>query len=210
MDMISIFKNANPNVVIFLVTTLIAFLSWLVKGLIEKPLNDSKITFTKYFEKRIEILTEVKTRLNFIAYFPEGDDSLEFKNELQKVLLMDGKAAYLSKHVYDNILRLSIDPVTDEVLLLGTIRIIDDELYKMISKIQDEVNFYRRFSNYNPLRRLVGITFLSLQYVLSLASLFGFLLFMTMVLLDGTIYTKIGILILGLTALYGVNKWLKK
>ena len=98
------------------------------KSLVEKPLTESKNTFTKYFDKRIEILTEVKTRLNFIAYFPEGDESLEYKNQLQTILLTDGKAAYLSKEVYDNVLRIAIDPKTDEKLLLATIINIDEEL----------------------------------------------------------------------------------
>ena len=110
MDLIKLFKDANPNVVIFLLTTFVAFFSWLVKSLVEKPLSESKNTFTKYFDKRIEILNEVKTRLNFIAYFPEGDDSLNYKNQLQTLLLTEGKAAYLSKESYDNVLRISISP----------------------------------------------------------------------------------------------------
>ncbi|MGC1632463.1 MAG: hypothetical protein WA749_10170, partial [Gelidibacter sp.] len=93
----TIINGANPNVVIFLLTTFIAFVSWLVKSLVEKPLSESKNTFTKYFDRRIEILTEVKTRLNFIAYFPEGEDSLDYKNQIQSILLTDGKSAYLSK-----------------------------------------------------------------------------------------------------------------
>ena len=59
MDIISIINEADPNVIIFLLTTFIAFISWLVKSLVEKPLTESKNTFIKYFEKRIEILTEI-------------------------------------------------------------------------------------------------------------------------------------------------------
>lgn len=210
MDIETIIKEANPDVVIFLLTTIIAFISWLVKSLVEKPLTESKNTFTKFFDKRIEILTEVKTRLNFIAYFPEGDDSLDYKNQLQTLLLTDGKAAYLSKETYDNVLRISIDLKTDEVLLLETIKGIDDELYKKISKIQEEINFYRRFSNYSPLRRFVGITFLSLQYVISLSIVFGFLLLMTTTFLEGTIFMKIIVILIGILGLYLIDKWLKR
>lgn len=210
MDIMTIIKEANPNVVIFLLTTFVAFISWLVKSLVEKPLTESKNTFTKYFDKRIEILTEVKTRLNFIAYFPEGDENLDYKNQLQTILLTDGKAAYLSKEVYDNVLRISIDPKTDEKLLLDTIKKIDEELYKKISKVQDEINFYRRFSNYNPLKRFIGITLLSLQYVISLTIIVAFLFLITMTFLEGNLCIKIGVILTGILGLYLIDKWLKK
>lgn len=210
MDLMTIIKGANPNVVIFLLTTFVAFISWLVKSLVEKPLTESKNTFTKYFDKRIEILTEVKTRLNFIAYFPEGDDNLEYKNQLQAILLSEGKAAYLSKEIYDNVLRIAIDPKTDENLLLTTINSIDGELYKKISKVQDEINFYRRFSNYSPFKRFVGITFLSLQYIIALIVVFTFLLLVTKIFLNGSISVKIGVTIGGGLGLYLIDKWLKK
>jgi hypothetical protein len=210
MDIETIIKEANPDIVIFLLTTIVAFISWLVKSLVEKPITESKNTFTKYFDKRVEILTEVKTRLNFIAYFPEGADSLEYKNQLQTLLLTDGKAAYLSKETYDNVLRISIDPKTDEKLLLETIKGIDEELYKKISKIQEEINFYRRFSNYNPLRRFVGITFLSLQYVISLTIVLAFLFLMTTTFFGGTIFIRIGIILTGILGLYLIDKWLKR
>lgn len=210
MDIETIINEANPDVVIFLLTTIIAFISWLVKSLVEKPIIESKNTFTKYFDKRVEILTEFKTRLNFIAYFPEGDDNLEYKNQLQTLLLTDGKAAYLSKETYDNVLRISIDPKTDEKLLLETIKGIDEELYKKISKIQEEINFYRRFSNYNPLRRFVGITFLSLQYVISLTIVLAFLFLMTTTFFEGTILLKIGVILTGILGLYLIDKWLKR
>lgn len=210
MDIMTIIKEANPNVIIFLLTTFVAFISWLVKSLVEKPITESKNTFTKYFDKRIEILTEVKTRLNFIAYFPEGDENLDYKNQLQSILLTDGKAAYLSKEIYDNVLRIAIDPKTDEKLLLSTIKNIDGELYKKISKVQDEISFYRRFSNYSPLKRFVGITLLSLQYVISLTIIVAFLFLITMTFLEGNLYVKIGVILTGIIGLYLIDKWLKK
>ncbi|MEA4820901.1 MAG: hypothetical protein VB122_01510 [Erysipelotrichales bacterium] len=209
MDIISIIKEANPDIVIFLLTILITFISWLIKSLVEKPLNESRNTFSKYFEKRIEILTEVKTRLNFIAYFPEGDDNLDYKNQLQTILLTDGKAAYLSKEVYDNVLRIAIDPITDEKLLLSTIKKIDEELYLKISKVQDEISFYRRFSNYNPLRRLIGIIFLSLQYILSLAIVITLLFLFITIFLEGNIFIKITLILTAIIGLYLIGKWLK-
>lgn len=210
MDITSILENANPNVVIFLLTTFIAFISWLVKSLVEKPLTESKNTFLKYFDKRIEVLTEVKTRLNFIAYFPEGKDSLEYKNQLQNVLLAEGKAAYLSKEIYDKVLKIAIDTKTDEELLLGTIRKIDEELYKKISKVQEEISFYRRFSNYSPIRRFVGIIFLSIQYVISLALVITFLFLMVFLFFQYNIFIKISVILTGIFVFYLIDKWLKR
>ncbi len=210
MDINSIIEEANPNIVVFLLTTLVAFISWIVKSLVEKPLIESKNTFNKFFDKRIEILTEIKTRLHFIAYFPTGEESLEYKNQLQSILLKDGKAGYLSKEVYDNVLKISIDPHTEEIFLLNTITKIDEELYLNISKVQDEVEFYRKFSNYSPLKRFIGITLLSLQYIVSLFLVVSILLLMIMGILNGSIYLKIGTVLIGLLMVYLINKWLKR
>lgn len=210
MDIVNLIKNANPNVVVFLLTTFVAFISWLIKSLVEKPLIESKNTFSKYFDKRIAILTEVKTRLNFIAYFPMGEDSLDFKNQLQTILLSESKASYLSKEVYDNVLRISIDTVTDEKLLLTTIKMIDEELYKNISKIQDEISFYRRFSNYSPLRRFVGITCLTFQYAISLGIVISVLVLVGNLFYGCNVIMRIIIIILGIIAIFLIDKWLKR
>lgn len=209
MDLITLYKNADANLVVFLLTSFIAFISWIVKSLIEKPLSDSKGTFSKYFERRIEILTEIKTRLNFIAYFPEGDDNLEYKNQLQNVLLNNEKAAYLSKEVYDNVLRISIDKKTDEKLLLETIQKIDDELYKKIKKVQEEIHFYRMFSNYNPIRRFIGISYLSIQYLTSLILILAIIFGIIHTLLIDNNYLKIGLILFIGFLLILVDKWLK-
>jgi hypothetical protein len=210
MDIESILKNANPDMVIFLLTTLIAFISWLVKSLVEKPITESKNTFNKYLEKRIEILTEVKSRLNFIAYFPIGQENLDYKNQLQEIILKDGKTGYLSKETFDSVVKISIDPKTDEKLLLETIKKIDEDLYLQISKIQDEISFYRKFSNYNPLKRFVGIALLSLQYIISLSLVISVLFLLTYTFLQATNYLRIGIIILLGLGLFLIDKWLRK
>lgn len=210
MDIELILTKANPNVVIFLLTTLIAFISWLIKSLVEKPISESKNTFNKYFEKRIEILTEVKTRLNFIAYFPEGTESLDYKNQLQTIILKDGKTGYLSKEIFDSVIKIAIDPKTNETLLLTTIKKIDAELYLSISKIQDEISFYRRFSNYNPLKRFVGYTMLSLQYIISLSFVIFVLFLLIITFLDANNYVRVGIIIISGLGLYLTDRWLRK
>ena len=210
MDIESILKNANPDIVIFLFTTLAAFISWIVKSLIEKPISESKNTFNKFLEKRIEILTEVKTRLNFIAYFPVGKENLTFKNQLQEIILKDGKTGYLSKATFDSILKISIDKDTDEKLLLTTINDIDKELYLQISKVQDEISFYRRFSNYNPLKLFIGLTLLSLQYIISLALVISVLYIYISTFWIVNIYIKCLMIIISGFVIYFINRWLKK
>ena len=210
MDIVAIIKNANPDIVIFLMTSLLAFISWLVKSLIEKPITESKNTFNKFLEKRIEILTEVKTRLNFIAYFPTGQENLDYKNQLQEILLKDGKTGYLSKDTFDAVLKISIDPQTEETLLLETIKKIDADLYSQISKIHDEISFYRRFSNYNPLRRFVGLTLLALQYIFSLSLVISILILFIYVFVEVNNYIRIGIVVISGIGLYFIDKWLKK
>lgn len=210
MDLESILKNANPNVAIFLLTTLIAFISWLVKSLVENPIAESKITFHKFLEKRIEILTEVKTRLSFIAYFPEGKENLDYKNQIQEIILKDGKTGYLSKETFASVLKIAIDSKTDESLLLSTIKEIDDDLYLQISKIQDEISFYRQFSNYTPLKRFVGFTLLSLQYIISLSLVISVLFILTYTFLEVNYYFKVGIIIVSGLGLYLIDKWLRR
>ena len=210
MDLETILKDANPDLVIFLLTTLIAFISWLVKGLVENPITESKNTFNKFLEKRIEILTEVKSRLNFIAYFPEGEDNLNYKNQLQEIILKDGKTGYLNKETFDAVFKIAIDLNTDEKLLLDTIKRIEEDLYLQISKIQDEISFYRRFSNYNPLKRFIGLTLLSLQYIISLSVVISILFLLVYLFTEVNLFFKIVIIITSLISIYLLDKWLKK
>lgn len=210
MDLKLILNSANPDLVIFLLTTLIAFVSWLVKSLVEKPIAESKNTFNKFLEKRIEILTEVKTRLNFIAYFPKGNESLDYKNQLQDIILKDGKTGYLDKLTYDSILKIAIEPETNEKLLLKTINEIDTDLYLQISKIQDEIRFYRKFSNYNPLKRFLGFTLLSFQYIISLSLIISMLFILINTFYDTNNYCRVVLIIISAIGLYFIDKWLRK
>lgn len=210
MDLKTILNSANPDLIIFLLTTLIAFFSWLVKSLVEKPITESKNTFNKFLEKRIEILTEVKNRLHFIAYFPLGKENLNYKNQLQEIILKDGKTGYLNKDTFESILKIAIDKKTNEKLLLETITKIDEDLYIQISKIQDEISFYRRFSNYNPLKRFVGFTLLSFQYIFSLSLVISILFFLIYVFLEANNFCRVITIIALGSGLYLIDKWLKK
>lgn len=203
-------RNANPDIVVFLMTAFIGFLSWLIKGLIENPLKESKITFNRIFEKRLEILTEIKTRLVFLAYFPVGKESLEYKQQLQDLFLKDGLTAYLNRSIYDNVIKISVDPNTNEQLLAETLIDINNELSIKIDKVHDETSFYRKFSNYNPLRRIVGFTYLSFLYLGSFLVILG-VLYMSASALLSTNYLTITIIVIALILLmFFVDRWLKK
>ena len=69
MDFLKTLKLADSNLLVFLLTSIIAFLTWIIKGSIEKPINDSKLTFEKTFNIRVEIMTEIKNRLSLILYW---------------------------------------------------------------------------------------------------------------------------------------------
>ncbi|MDR0802748.1 hypothetical protein [Fluviicola sp.] len=207
----SILTEANPNIVIFLMTSFIAFISWIVKGLIEKPINDSKNTFNKFLEKRIEILFEIKARLNFIAYFiQEQDECDKFKEQIQDLILKDGRTCYLNKEDFDNALKISITPNIDETLLRRTIQTIDEDLASQISKIEDEVIFFKKFSNYNPFKKFVGITLLALQYILSLILIVSILFALVYGLIISAWYVQIILILVITIGLILTNKWLNK
>jgi hypothetical protein len=106
MDEIEVLKDVDSNLLVFLLTSLIAFVAWIIKGAIEKPINDSKITFEKTFNIRIEILTEVKNRLSLILYFKNDDETKVYKEQIQDLLLKDGKSAYLSKIIFGQLFKI--------------------------------------------------------------------------------------------------------
>jgi hypothetical protein len=208
--MVTYLKGVDPNIAIFIATSLIAFISWILKSLIEKPLLESKNTFNKFFEKRVEILSEIKVKLGFISYFPDYEESKEFKEQIQNLLIKDGKAAYLNKLTLDSVIRISIDPTTDTELVNKTIAEIDEDLYEQISKVKDEIDFYKKYSNYNPFKRFIGFTILSFQYILSLTLVISMLLLFSYLLLTSSWPFKIFTTLFIVFSLYLINKWMKR
>ncbi|APA93462.1 hypothetical protein [Myroides] len=210
MDVLETLKQVDSNLLVFLLTSLIAFLTWVIKGSIEKPINDSKQTFEKTFNIRIEIMTEIKNRLSLILYFKEGENNLKFKEEIQSILLKDGKSAYLSKNILDNLLRLSIEEKNNEELIKTTINLIDSELYLIISKLEDEISFYRKFSNFNPLKKIIGIILLALQNIITIL-IVGFITYLLITtFISSTICVKILISLLSIGILLFANWYLSK
>jgi len=210
MDFLKTLKLADSNLLVFLLTSIIAFLTWIIKGSIEKPINDSKLTFEKTFNIRVEIMTEIKNRLSLILYFKEGDENLQFKEEIQNILLKDGKSAYLSKNILDNLLRLSIEKENNEELIRTTINLIDSELYLIISKLEDEISFYRKFSNFNPLKKIIGIILLALQNIITILIVGLATYFLITTFISGSICIKFLLSLLSIAILIFTNWYLSK
>ncbi|MBN8668697.1 MAG: hypothetical protein J0M30_14460 [Chitinophagales bacterium] len=168
MDLEQLLQNADPNIIIFVFSSLFAFLSWVLKGLITQPIDLAKATFNTYQQKRIEALAEARAILSFIAYFPEGNETIEYKNQLQVFLIKGSNAAYFSKSTFDKALRISIGKDTDEKMYKEVIEEINSELTLIISKLKEEINFYQTFANLNPVKRFLGYTLLLLKQILSI------------------------------------------
>ncbi|MGC4059148.1 MAG: hypothetical protein QM743_13680 [Chitinophagaceae bacterium] len=209
MDIKSILTQADPNLVTVLLTGLIAFISWLTKNLIEKPLIDSKTTFNKLFEKRVEILTEFKSKLSFLAYFPDGRESMKYKLEIQSLLMVGSKSAYLNKELFDNLMLIAIKPETSEKLILSSIQQIDEELHANISKVYDEMKFYRSFSNYAPIKRITSLSILYIQYFLSIFIVGSISFLAIFFLLNGCLVAQIIVVLFAIIAYFLITKWLK-
>ena len=210
MDLIELLKGIDKSLLVFILTSLFAFLSWLIKGIVEKFLNEAKNTFEKTSTTRIEILTEIKNRLSLILYFNTGEENLKFKEQIQELLLKDGKSAYLNKEILDTTLRISIDETNDETLISNTISKIDIELFKIISKIEDEISFYRKFSNYAPLKKVIGIVLLALQNILTIL-IIGLIIFsMIYFFFQSEIYGKALIIIISIVLIIFSNWYLAK
>lgn len=179
MDIVTKIQESSPELATLVFSSIIAFITWLIKTLIEKPIDRSRSTFVKYFEKRIQILSELNANLHFIAYFPK---TKEFKENLQRILLDGLKSAYISKEIFDNTTRIAIDESTDEGLTLKTIKNIEEELETLVSKIREENKFYYKYTDIRPVNRIFKVLVLFLMYVvaatiiLSLLLLIGYLI----------------------------------
>lgn len=204
-----ILKNVDKNLLSILATSLIAFICWVVKGLIEVPLVNSKEIFFKYFDKRIEVLGDIKIRLSIIAYFP-GEEGKTYKEQLQDLLLKDGKSAYLDSDIFSQTLDISINPNTEEEKLINAITIVNRALAAHIGKVEQSNNFYSKYANVNPIRRITSYLLLSLYYVLIIILLFLLMGVSVYFILYGTICIKIitGTILLSLLLI--LNNWLNK
>ncbi len=174
MDIVNKIQELNLDLTTLVFSSVIVFITWLIKTLIEKPIENSRNTFEKYFEKRVQILSELNANLHFIAYFPLNT---EFKENLQKILLDGLKSAYISKEIFDNTTRIAIDKTTNEELTLKTIKKIEDELEVLVSKIRQENQFYYKYIDIRPVKKIFKGLVLFLMYLVPALIIFAFLLF---------------------------------
>ena len=168
MDIVTKIQESSPELTTLVFSSIIVFITWLIKTLIEKPIENSRNTFVKYFEKRVQILSELNANLHFIAYFPLNT---EFKENLQKILLDGLKSAYISKEIFDNTTRIAIDETTNEELTLKTI-----ELEALVSKIRQENEFYYKYTDIRPVNRIFKVLMLFLMYLVAATIIFSLLL----------------------------------
>lgn len=199
-------QGVDKELLGILITSLIAFLCWIVKGLIEVPLTNSKEVFFKYFDKRIEILGDIKVRLAIIASFP-GDESKPYKEQLQQILLNDGKAAYLDSDILAQILDVSITPRTVEPKLLNAIQNVNLALAAAIGKVEQSNNFYSKYANVDPIKRIIGYLLLTLNYMLVIVLLLLFAGVVCYYFVTGGILVRILTVIALFALIFLLNRW---
>lgn len=200
--------KANHNHIAIFLTAFVAGISWIAKGLLEKPFSNARETFFRYVEKRITILTKIKVRLLLISYFPDKDGK-DYKNQLQSIVLEDEDVAYLSSNLLASTLRISIDPKSNEKLILSTLSDIDNELASQISKIKSENRFYTTFSNQGPQKRVYAFALLILHYLVAIGIVVAIMVIWAYFMLFGGLWIKLLLLILACGGITLINKWLK-
>jgi len=146
---------------IFLAAT-IAFVAWLAKSFIEKPFDNARETFFSFAEKRIKILSTIKTHLVFISLSPYDAKT---KLRLQELLLKDGSIGFLDKEMLNNTIEISVKESVGEKKLLATITQIDSQLTLQIDKIRAEYSFYIRFAGNSPFKKALGYVLMMVQSV---------------------------------------------
>jgi hypothetical protein len=161
------FLKTHLDTIIYAGVALIAFISWLAKSLVEKPIKDSRITFDKLVQDRVVLLSKVKLRLKFIEQLPQEDNGREYKDEIRDILKKEDKDIYLLKEeCFEDILKISMTQETDKNLLLETIKNIDEELKKQISMLNEKTSFFRQFSGYGLIGLLTGNILLVIIYLI--------------------------------------------
>jgi ABC-type multidrug transport system fused ATPase/permease subunit len=207
---IEFLKDVNVNVLVSLITMLIVFLSWLVKSFIEKPIKEARDTYNSVLIEKVNILSEIKLRLEFILQYYEQEKSKEFKEQICNLLLKNGGNSYLlRKEYFSDILKISTSSETDKELLQKTIDVIVEDLDSQTLKIHRKMSFYLNFSGESPIERINGSATLFMVYFL-------YILFFIIGAVVPALYKEWGLLIIlaiipsALLIIYWVNKLLRK
>lgn len=212
IDFIKIIEETNPNLLVFLLTTLIGLLAWIVKGLIDNPLKASKDTFDKFSQLRIEILSIIRNRMMHIYYLADTIDKEEvskYKNELQNFLLLEGKNGYISKDIIEEVMRITFTEETNKESALLTINKLNEELGVVVDNVKDELDFFSFFSHKNPWKRIVSMYILIFQYLLFFTLSFIGLFFVFSTIVYGSLIIKVLMFFGVILTLIIANLWLK-
>lgn len=206
--LIDIFKGIDKTILSILISSFIAFLCWIVKGLVELPLSSSKDLYFKHFERRIEVLGDIKTRLSIIALAP-GKESKMYKEQLQELLLR-GNAAYLDNDIFTNILNISVHEDTNEKNLVKAIQDVNAVLTVNIGKMQQSNDFYLKYGRVEPAKRFAGYLVLCLNYIIILCVFLALAFGIYYGIILGSICVKILTVLIYLALIFGLNKWLDR
>ncbi|MBA4197708.1 MAG: hypothetical protein C0459_09160 [Chitinophaga sp.] len=155
-QLIEYIKSLSPSMVSIIgifITIIVGLLAWITKTLIELPITGAKETFYKLMFNKIEILSELKSHLTFIAYFPTKQ--IELKEKIQDILLRDGKTAYIDSILFADIIKYSITEQSSTKDTLAIIEKLDNELSLWINKSKEENKYFYKFYSPYPLKRTV-------------------------------------------------------
>lgn len=163
MDMIPKVDLNNDAVVALLLALLIAFITWLAKSFIEKPFENSRETFFRFVEARIQILSVARAHLINISLFPTQPGE---KDKLKEMLLQDRTTGFLSRKMLNDVFEIATEKSVNEKKLFATIASIDKELASQIHAIHRDYSFYLRFAGNSPAKKILGYATVMLKSVL--------------------------------------------
>ena len=188
MNLDNIFSGSEVRVAIFAI--LAGLISWIAKGIVERPFTEAAKTFESFASKRIEVLSSYLVALSVLAYFPDQKQSKEIKNHLKSLLQKEGSPVYLSYEDLQRIIRIAFDETTDDKLLMETIGRLNKDMSKITDKIRDRMTFHMRYSYCNVWKRFTSMI------------VYGFQLIAAMIVISGTLYL---VVLAGVWASFFVN-----
>lgn len=164
MAMREILENVDIEILVVILSALLAFLAWVFKQIVISPLSEAKETFLRFTEKRIESLGEISNVLLLIAFEPSD----EMARKALKELSISSKMAYLDQKDNDAIIEIVSQENVDEIKLLETKKSIQKNLVVLINEIQKYNQFYLNYSAISPWNRVMSYIKLLLQFIISI------------------------------------------
>lgn len=164
MAMRGIIENVDVEILVVILSALLAFLAWVFKQIVISPLSEAKETFLRFTEKRIESLSEISNVLLLIAFNPSD----EMARKALKELSISSKMAYLDQKDNNAIIEIVSQKNLNETKVLGTIKNIQNNLVVLINEIRKDNQFYLNYSAISPWDRVMSYIKLLLQFIISI------------------------------------------